>query len=93
MDSLAWGWAEKNGEDINKMGAYSFKSLKNKQNKTGDVNGIQQEEGNACYKCGNTINGQIGKHKPSCTARKYKCKRMGHFGNFCKSTAEINYTN
>ena len=78
------------------MGAYSFKSLKNKQNKTGDVNGIQQDEGNACYKCGNTINGQIGKHKPSCKARKYKCykcKRMGHFGNFCKSTAEINYTN
>ena len=40
------------------MGAYSFKSLKSKQSKKSDINGIQQDEGNACYNCGNTINGQ-----------------------------------
>ena len=30
--------AEINGEDVYKMGAYSFKSMKNKQNKKDDTN-------------------------------------------------------
>ena len=83
--------AEINGEDMYKMGLHSFKSLKNKQNKKDDANRIQQDKGIVCSNCGNTINGQIRKPKPNCPARNskcHKCKCMGHFGNFCKSTAE-----
>ena len=38
MGSPARGGAETNGGDMYKMGAYSFKSLKNKQNKKDDAN-------------------------------------------------------
>ena len=44
-----------------------------------------------CYKCGNTINGKIRKHKLKCPARNSKCykrQRMGHFTKFYKITAE-----
>ena len=88
----ARGGTEINGEDVYKMGSYSFKSLKNNQNKKDDANRIQQGKGIACYNCGNTISGQITKHKSNCPARNskcYKCKRMGHFGNVCQSKAEI----
>ena len=92
MESTARGGAEINGEDVYKMGSYSFKSLNNNQKKKDDANRIQQDKGAACYNYGNSINGQIRKHKSNCPAQNckcYKCKRMGHFGNVCKSAAEI----
>ena len=48
MESAARGGAEINGEDMYKMGAYSFKSLKNKQNKKDDTKRIQQDKGITC---------------------------------------------
>ena len=84
--------AEINGEDMYKMGVYSFKSLKNKQNKKDDANRIPQDKGIFCCNCGNVFNGQIRKHKPNYPVQNskcHKCKCRGHFGNFCKSTAEI----
>ena len=92
MESAARGGAEINGENVYKMGAYSFKLLKNKQSRKDDANRIQQDKGIACYNYGNTINGQIKKHKSNCPAQNskcYRCKRMGHFSDFCKNTAEI----
>ena len=92
MESIARGSAEINGEDVYKMGANSFKSLKNKQNKKDYANRIKQDKSIACYNYGNTINGQIRKHKLNCPAQNskcYKCKHIGHFSNFCKTTAEI----
>ena len=44
MESAARGGQEINGEDVYKMGAYSFKSQKNKQNKKDDANIIQQDK-------------------------------------------------
>ena len=55
------------------------------------MNRIQHGKGTVCYNCGDTINGQIRKDKPHCPApnsKCYKCQRRGHFGKFCKSTAE-----
>ena len=57
--------AEINGEDMYKMGVYSFKSLKNKQNKKDDANRIPQDKGIFCCNCENVFNGQIRKHKPN----------------------------
>ena len=68
MQSAAREGAEINGEDMYRMGAYSFKSLKNKQSKKDDANRIQQDKGITCYNCGNTITGQTRKHKPNCPA-------------------------
>ena len=66
MESIARGRAEINGEDVYKMGAYSFKSLKNKQNKKDDANRIQQDKSIASHNYGNTINGKIRKYKLNC---------------------------
>ena len=49
MESAAREGAEINGEDMYRMGAYSFKSLKNKQSKKDDANRIQQDKGITCY--------------------------------------------
>ena len=68
MESAAREGAEINGEDMYRMGAYSVKSLKNKQTKKDDANRIQQDKGITCYNCGNTITGQTRKHKPNCPA-------------------------
>ena len=71
MESVARRGVEINGEDIYKMGAHSFKSLKNKQNKKDYVNRIQQDKALRAT-TGNTINGQIRKHKPNCPAQNSK---------------------
>ena len=63
MESTDRGGAEINGEDVYKMGSYSFKSLNKNQKKKDDANRIQQDKGAACYNFGNSINGQIRKHK------------------------------
>ena len=76
MQSAPRGGAEINGGDMYKMGAYSFKSLKNKQNKKNDANRIQQGKSTACYNSGNTINGQIRKHKPNCPSTKLQMLQM-----------------
>ena len=60
-------------EDVYKMGAHSFKSLKTKQNKKDDADRIQQDKGTVCYNCGNVFNGQLRKHKPNCPARNCEC--------------------
>ena len=78
MESPARGGAEINGEDVYKRGAYSFKSLKNKQNKEVDANKIQQDKGTVCYNCANTISGHIRKHKPNCPAQNFKCYKCQH---------------
>ena len=44
MESTGREGQEINGEDVYKMGAYSFKSQKNKQNKKDDADIIQQDK-------------------------------------------------
>ena len=82
MESAARGGAEINGEDINKMVAYSFKSLKDKQS-------IKEEISITCYNCGTKTSAPIKRHKVNCPARSvkcYNCQCEGHFSKFCKST-------
>ena len=92
MKSTARGGAKINGEEKYKIGTYSFRSMKYKQNKKDDANRIQQDKGTVYYSCRNTINRKIRKDKPNCPAQNskcYKCQHMGHFSKFCKSMAEI----
>ena len=97
MESAARGGAKINGEDIYKMGTYSFKSLKNKRIQRED----HQEDKNhnktstTCYNCSKKTNFPIKKHKlnrPARTSRCYNCNRMRHFSKFWKSTKYVRKT-
>ena len=82
MESAARGGAEINGEDIYEMGAYLFKSLKDKQS-------MKEEISITCYNCGTKTSAPIKRHKVHCPARStkcYNCQHVGHFSKFCKST-------
>ena len=78
MESAARGGAEINGEDIYEMGAYLFKSLKDKQS-------MKEEISITCYNCGTKTSAPIKRHKVNCPARSvkcYNCQRVGHFSKF-----------
>ena len=75
---LVRGGAEINGEDIYKMGTYSFKSLKDRQS-------IKEEISITCYNCGTKTTAPIKRHKVNYPARSvkcYNCQRVGHFSKF-----------
>ena len=78
MESVARAGAEINGEDIYKIDAYSFKSLKERQN-------IKEEISITCYNCGTKTSAPIKRHKVNCPVRSVKCcncQRVGHFSKF-----------
>lgn len=93
IESAERGGAEIHGEDVYKMGPYSFQGLKNR--KYGHDK-VEEDKSNiktttTCYNCGNKAN-NIKKHKTVCPARSskcFKCQRMGHFGKLCKSTKDV----
>ena len=83
IESAERGGAEIHGEDVYKMGAYSFQKLKNKKNaqEKSDVDNYSRQSTITCYNCGNKTN-NIKKHKAVCPAKAsncYKCRRIGHF--------------
>ena len=85
MESAARGGGEINGEDIYKRGAYSFKSLKDKQS-------TEEERSITCYNCGTKSGTPIKRYKVNCPVRSakcYNCQRVGHFSEFCKSIKNI----
>ena len=85
MESAASRGAEINGKDINKMDAYFFKSLKDKQS-------IKEEISITSYNCGIKTSAPIKKVKVNCPARSvkcYNCQHVGHFSKFCKSIKNI----
>ena len=85
MESAASRGAQINGQDINKMDAYFFKSLKDKQS-------IKEEISITSYNCGTKTSAPIKKVKVNCPARSvkcYNCQHVGHFSKFCKSIKNI----
>ena len=85
MESAARGGADVNGEDIYKMGAYLFKTLKDKQV-------IKEEISITCYNCQTKTSAPVKRHKVNCPARSvkcYNCQHVGHFSIFCKSSKNI----
>ena len=71
IESAERGGAEIHGEDVYKMGVYSFQGMKNKkktQEKSDSDNANNRQSPITCYNCGNKTN-NIKKHKTVCPAK------------------------
>ena len=67
------------------MGAYLFKSLKDKQR-------TEEEISITCYDCGTKTSAAIKRHKVNCPARSAKCYNgqcIGYFSKFSMTTKNI----
>ena len=76
------------GSAVNKLGKYSYQSIKKKNDSTVKV----KKQPISCFNCGNDIVGSIRKHKESCPAKGVKCKkcsRSGHLAKVCKSQKDL----
>ena len=93
IESATRGGAEIAGEDVYKMGTYSYKSLRNKRKDESHPDSSSRKETTiTCYNCGNKANVPIRTHKINCPARTskcYNCQRVGHFSKCCKSTKDL----
>ena len=84
MESASKSAAELSGENINRMGTYSHKNLRDKANQP-----IKQTfKPITCFNCGITVTTSIKTHvKKECTAlgkQCPKCKNFNHFPQFCR---------
>lgn len=88
LESASRGEAEISGGAVNRIGRYSFSSLKNK----GKYN---SGSGLTCYNCGEKFKGPAYKHNETCKAKNQKCKLCGKFGHVatcCRSNREIKFS-
>ena len=86
LESALKGGAEITGEQINKVGRYSYSRLKDQRSN------IQQSKTSpkqhTCFYCGNQFSGPIPLHREKCPAKDIKChicNKQGHFAKVCKS--------
>ena len=75
MESALKGGAELAGENVNKLGKYSYRSLEK-----GDTNVRKDID---CFNCGYKITGSIAKHKAKCPAKNSECSKCNkHFASW-----------
>ena len=89
-ESAQKGGAEIAGEQINRVGQYSYKKLKEKENMSEN-----KRRTLTCFYCGNQFTTSIIAHKQCCPARDAKChgcQKTGHFENVCKSKKSASQT-
>ena len=84
IESATKGVNELNNENpINKMGKYSYKNLKKKQ---------QTGKPRACYYCGQDIKASIIEHVKTCRAKTSKCNfcdTIGHYESVCRKKKAV----
>ena len=84
IESATKGVNELNNEHpINKMGKYSYKNLKKKQ---------QTGKPRACYYCGQDIKASIIEHVKTCRAKTSKCNfcdTIGHYESVCRKKKAV----
>ena len=80
IESASRGGAEITGEQVNKTGKYSYRSMRKDKEANSKV-----KPKLTCFNCGYLIHkGSISIHKENCPARKQACKncsKMGHFAS------------
>ena len=85
MESAAKGGAEMSGEAVNKLGKYSYRSMKQNTHTKQPA----KRTSLTCYNCGKSVSTPIRKHvREDCEAIGVKCRKcdkIGHLPEVCKS--------
>ena len=91
MESALRGGTEIRGNNVNRLGKYSFKNMKQQLSSTGKSNIPKQRKPVSCFYCGEKTN-NISTHRESCKGKDNKCSvcsKYGHLPAVCRQRKDI----